>query len=131
MEPIITHKQERELDARIAEKVMQEKIHWADNKPFLASNHDAAARPGNLVPNYCTSVGAAMLVAMQLRRLGFIIDILMDERGTTLTVMQDNGEEVVRFDNIIAKFAQYMCHAALIAVGEERRKGEDRRKARQ
>ena len=47
-------------------------------------------------------MGAAMLVAMQLRRLGFIIDILMDERGTTLTVMQDNGEEVVRFDNIIA-----------------------------
>jgi len=39
-------------------------------------------------------------------------------------------EEVVRFENIITKFAQYMCHAALIAVGEERRKGEDRRRAR-
>lgn len=128
MEPIITHKQERELDARIAEKVMQEKIHWVDNKPYIASNHAAAARPENLVPNYCTSMGAAMMVAMQLRRLGFTIDILMDERGTTLTVMQDSGEEVVRFDNIITKFAQHMCHAALVAVGEERRKGEDRRK---
>ena len=130
MEPIITHKQERELDARIAEKVMQEKILWADNKPYVASNHDAAARSENLVPNYCTSMGAAMMVAMQLRRLGFTIDILMDERGTTLTVMQDSGEEIARFENIITKFAQYMCHAALIAVGEERRKGEDRRKAR-
>jgi hypothetical protein len=54
----------------------------------------------------------------------------MDERGTTLTVMTSAGEEVVRFENIITKFAQYMCHAALIAVGEERRKGEDRRRAR-
>lgn len=130
MEPIITHKQERELDARIAEKVMQEKVRWTDNKPYMAASPDSGAHAENLVPNYCTSVGAAMLVAMQLRRLGFIINILMDERGTTLTVMQDNGEEVVRFDNIITKFAQYMCHAALIAVGEERRKGEDRRKAR-
>jgi len=130
MEPIITHKQERELDARIAEKVMQEKVRWDDNKPYVASNQDTGTRSENLVPNYCTSVGAAMLVAMQLRRLGFIINILMDERGTTLTLMQNNGEEIVRFDNIITKFAQYMCHAALIAVGEERRKGEDRRKAR-
>ena len=130
MEPIITHKQERELDARIAEKVMQEKVFWSDNKPYKASNHDAAAHSENLVPNYCTSVGAAMTIAMQLRRLGFTIEIIMDERGTTLTVMQSNGEEIARFDNIITHFAQYMCHAALIAVGEERRKGEDRRRAR-
>jgi hypothetical protein len=130
MDPIITHKQERELDARIAEKVMQEKIIWADSKPYTASNHDAAARSENLVPNYCTSIGAAMTVAMQLRRLGFTIEIVMDERGTTLTVMQASGEEVARFENIITHFAQHMCHAALIAVGEERRKGEDRRKAR-
>ena len=130
MEPIITHKQERELDARIAEKVMQEKIIWSDNKPYKASNHDAAAHSENLVPNYCTSVGAAMTIAMQLRRLSFTIEIIMDERGTTLTVMQSNGEEIARFDNIITHFAQYMCHAALIAVGEERRKGEDRRRAR-
>ena len=71
-----------------------------------------------------------MTIAMQLRRLGFTIEIIMDERGTTLTVMQSNGEEIARFDNIITHFAQYMCHAALIAVGEERRKGEDRRRAR-
>ena len=130
MEPIITHKQERELDERIAEKVMQEKVIWDDNKPYVASNHEGGTRSENLVPPYCTSVGAAMTVAMQLRRLGFTIDILMDERGTTLTVMQDSGEEIVRFDNIITKFAHYMCHAALVAVGDERRKGEDRRKAR-
>ncbi len=131
MEPIITHQQERALDARVAEKVMQETIIWADNKPYTASNHDAAARAENLVPNYCTSVGAAMTVAMQLRRLGFSVEIVMDERGTTITVLHNNGEEVARFDNIITHFAQSMCHAALIAVGDERRKGEDRRKARQ
>lgn len=130
MEPIVTHKQERELDARIAEKVMNEKVIWADNKPYIATNHDAAAHSENVVPNYCTSVGAAMMVAMQLRRLGFTIDILMDERGTTLTVMTNSGEEVVRFENIISRFAQYMCHAALLAAGEERRRGEDRRRAR-
>ncbi len=130
MEPIVTHKQERELDARIAEKVMNEKVIWADNKPYLATNHDTGAHSENAVPNYCTSVGAAMTVAMQIRRLGFTIDILMDERGTTLTVMTNGGEEVVRFENIISRFAQYMCHAALIAVGEERRRGEDRRRAR-
>ena len=130
MEPIVTHKQERELDARIAEKVMSEKVIWVDNKPYIATNRDAAAHSENAVPNYCTSVGAAMMVAMQIRRLGFTIDILMDERGTTLTVMTNSGEEVVRFDNIISRLAQYMCHAALIAIGEERRRGEDRRRVR-
>ena len=129
MEPIVTHKQERELDARIAEKVMNEKVIWVDNKPYIATNHDAAAQSENAVPNYCTSVGAAMTVAMQLRRLGFSIDILMDERGTTLTVLTNSGEEVVCFENIISRLAQYMCHAALIATGEERRRGEDRRRA--
>ena len=130
MEPIVTHKQERELDARIAEKVMSEKVIWVDNKPYIATNQDGAAHSENAVPKYCTSVGAAMMVAMQIRRLGFTVDILMDERGTTLTVMTNDGEEVVRFENIISRFAQYMCHAALIAIGEERRHGEDRRKAR-
>lgn len=130
MEPIVTHKQERELDARIAEKVMSEKVIWVDNKPYIATHQDGAAHSENAVPKYCTSVGAAMMVAMQIRRLGFTIDILMDERGTTLTVMTNDGEEVVRFENIISRFAQYMCHAALIAIGEERRRGEDRRRAR-
>ncbi len=130
MEAIVTHKQERELDARIAEKVMHEKVIWSDNKPYLATNHDAAAHSENTVPNYCTSVGAAMTVAMQLRRIGFTIDILMDERGTTLTIVTNGGEEIVRFENIISRFAQYMCHGALIAIGEERRRGEDRRNTR-
>jgi len=130
MEAIVTHKQERELDARIAEKVMGNTAIWVDNKPYVATNQDGGVHSENLVPAYCTSIGAAMTVAMQLRRLNFTIDILMDERGTTLTVMTNSGEEVVRFENIITKFAQYMCHAALIAVGEERRKGEDRRRAR-
>lgn len=129
MEAIFTHKQERELDARVAEKVMQEKVIWVENKPFIATNKDG--REGeNSIPHYSTNLGAAMTVAMQLRRLGFVIDILMDERGTTLTVVSTQGDEICRFDNIISRFAQYMCHAALIAVGEERRKGEDRRKAR-
>lgn len=130
MEPIITHKQERELDARIAEKVMQEKVFWVENKPFIATNKDGEGRGENTVPHYSTNIGAAMQVALQLRRLGFVIDILMDERGTTLTIVTTQGDEVCRFDNIISRFAQYMCHAALVAVGEERRKGEDRRKAR-
>ena len=130
MDPIITHKQERELDARIAEKVMQEKVVWADNKPFVAHSHDNTLRSENAVPPYCSSVGAAMTVAMQLRRLGFIIHIIMDERGTTLTVMNKEGVEIAHFDNIISHFAQVMCHAALIAVGEERRRGEDRRSAK-
>jgi hypothetical protein len=130
MEAIITHKQERELDARIGEKVMNEKVFWVENKPFIATNRDGEERSENSVPHYCTNLGAAMTVALQLRRLGFVIDILMDERGTTLTVVSAQGDEVCRFENIISRFAQYMCHAALIAVGEERRKGEDRRKAR-
>jgi hypothetical protein len=133
MEAIFTHKQERELDARVAEKVMQDKVLWVENKPYLATSKDgkqSAGRGENQVPHYSTNLGAAMTVAMQLRRLGFVIDILMDERGTTLTVVTAQGDEVCRFDNIISRFAQYMCHAALIAVGDERRKGEDRRKAR-
>jgi hypothetical protein len=130
MEPIVTHKQERELDARIAEKVMGNTVTWVDNKPYVATNQDSKPHNENLVPGYCSNIGAAMTVAMQLRRLNFSIDILMDERGTTLTVMTSAGDEVVRFENIISKFAQYMCHAALVAVGEERRKGEDRRRAR-
>lgn len=130
MEAIITHKQERELDARIAEKVMQEKVLWVENKPFIATNRDGEGRSENQVPHYSTNLGAAMTVALQLRRLGFVIDILMDDRGTTLTVVTSQGDEVCRFENIISRFAQYMCHAALVAVGEERRKGEDRRKAR-
>lgn len=130
MEAIITHKQERELDARIAEKVMQDKVLWVENKPYVATNKDGNGRSDNQVPHYSTNLGAAMTVALQLRRLGFVIDILMDDRGTTLTVVTAQGEEVCRFENIISRFAQYMCHAALIAVGEERRKGEDRRKAR-
>lgn len=130
MEAIITHKQERELDARIAEKVMQEKVLWVENKPYIATNRDGEGRSENQVPHYSTNLGAAMTVALQLRRLGFVIDILMDDRGTTLTVVTNQGDEVCRFENIISRFAQYMCHAALVAVGEERRKGEDRRKAR-
>lgn len=129
MDTIVTHKQERELDARIAEKVMQEKVVWADNKPFLAHAPDSAQPSEQPVPAFCSNVGAAMTVAMQLRRLGFIVHIVMDARGTTLTVMDAEGAELARFDNIISHFAQLMCHAALIAVGEERRKGEDRRRA--
>lgn len=130
MEAIITHRQERELDARIAERVMQEKVFWIENKPFVASGKEGEGRSENSVPHYCTNLGAAMMVALQLRRLGFVIDILMDERGTTLTVVTAQGDEICRFDNIISRFAHYMCQAALIAVGEERRKGEDRRKVR-
>ena len=37
MEPIVTHKQERELDARIAEKVMSDMVVWVDNKIGRAS----------------------------------------------------------------------------------------------
>ncbi len=129
MEAIITHKQERELDARVAEKVMQEKIVWEDNKPFIAHDRQGGPQSENAVPPYSTSVGAAMTVAMQLRRLGFIIHIVMDGSGTHLKISNTDGGEVARFDNIISHFAQVLCHAALIAVGEERRKGEDRRRA--
>lgn len=120
MEAIFTHKQERELDASVADKVMQEKVLWVENKPFIAASKEGEGP--NSVPHYSTNLGAAMTVAMQLRRLGFVIDILMDERGTTLTVVTAQGDKVCRFDNIISRFAQYMCHAALIAVGEDRRK---------
>lgn len=129
MEAIITHKQERELDARIAERVMNEKVFWVENKPFVAAR-EGEGRSETSVPHYSTNLGAAMTVALQLRRLGFVIDILMDERGITLTVVTAQGDEICRFENIISRFAQYMCHAALLAVGEERRKGEDRRKVR-
>lgn len=129
MDSIITHKQERELDARVAETVMQEKVVWQDNKPFIAHDREGGTQSENPVPPYCTSVGAAMTVAMQLRRLGFVIHIVMDASGTTLTITHADGGEVAHFDNIISHFAQVMCHAALIAVGEERRKGEDRRRA--
>ncbi len=127
MEPVITHKQERELDARVAEKVMSEKVVWVEHKPFVASGRNGEGRAEASVPHYSTNLGAAMTVALQLRRLGFIIDILMDERGTTLTVVSAQGDEVCRFENIISRFAQYMCHAALLAVGHSGRKGEDRK----
>lgn len=130
MEPVITHKQERELDTRIAEKVMSEKVFWIENKPFVAAGRNGEGRSETSVPHYSTNLGAAMTVALQLRRLGFVIDILMDERGTTLTIVSAQGDEICRFENIISRFAQYMCHAALLAVGQAGRKSEDRRNVR-
>ena len=35
MEASITHKQERELDARVAEKVMQERVIWEEHPEAL------------------------------------------------------------------------------------------------
>jgi hypothetical protein len=130
MESVITHKQERELDARVAEKVMSEKVIWIEHKPFVAGGKSGDGHAETSVPHYSTNLGAAMTVALQLRRLGFIIDILMDERGTTLTVVSAQGDEICRFENIISRFAQYMCHAALVAVGQDGRKGEDRKALR-
>ena len=121
MEAVITHKQERELDARVAEKVMHEKVLWIENKRFIVARA-GDDRAETSVPHYSTHLGAAMTVALQLRRLGFVIDILMDARGITLTLVSAEGDEICRFENIISRFAHYMCHAALLAVGDDRRK---------
>lgn len=126
MELIITHRQERELDARVAEKVMRQKVVWTDQRPTIVADGQT---PEN-VPHYSTNLGAAMTVALQLRRLGFVIDILLDGRGASITVLDAQGDEVCRFDNIISRFAQHMCQAALIAVGEEKRQPAPRQARR-
>lgn len=123
-----TYKEERELDARIAEKVMNAQISWDKNTPYIIKDGSTTFSADNIVPNYCTSIGPAMALAMELRRKGFKIEILMDAKGISITAWDANGNELIQHDNIISKFAWYMCHVALIAVGEERRKSPDRRR---
>jgi len=123
-----TYKEERELDARIAEKVMDAQVEWEKNTPYVLKDGKATFSKENIVPNYCTSIGPAMALALELRRKGFKIDIIMDAKGISITAWDEEGNELIRHENIISKFAWYMCHAALIAVGEERRKGPDRRR---
>lgn len=121
-----TVKEERELDARIAESVFGMDTVW-EGISVQQSSGDSTPTP---VPPYSTSIGASFTVAMELRRKGFIVDIHMDSSGISVRVSDNEGNIVVEHSNIISKFANYMCHAALVAVGEERRMGEDRRKAR-
>ena len=123
-----TYKEERELDARIAEKVLHAKVEWEKNTPYIVKDDQKTLTNDNIVPNYCTSIGPAMALAMELRRQGFKIDILMDEQGIAVTAWDKDGNEIMKHENIISKFAWYICHIALIAVGEERRRGPDRRK---
>lgn len=125
---VITHKDERELDARIAEKVMGSRVVWEKNTPYAVSG-EAADRSETAIPHYCTSIGSAMVVAMQLRRLGFTVKLVMDQTGTTLVLRDGSGRQICKFDNIISKLSLFICHAALIAVGDERRRNKDRRRA--
>ncbi len=52
----------------------------------------------------------------------------MDKSGSSITVFTADGDELIQFENIITKLANYIALVALVAVGAERRKGEDRRR---
>ncbi len=122
-----TIKEERELDARVAEAVFGHEIEWDGSNPVIAGKDK---RAGNPVPHYCTNIGASFMVALELRRQGHVVDIHLDSSGISLRVCDAQGNELIEHRNIISQFANHMCHAALVAVGAERRLGGDRRKAR-
>lgn len=122
-----SHREEREADAKIAEHVMGLRVVWKDNVPYGLSAEDELPNPENEVPEYSTNLGAAMTVALQLRRLGYEVSISMDKSGTSIAVFTADGDELIHFENIITKLANYIALAALVAVGAERRKGQDRR----
>ena len=122
-----SHREEREADAKIAEHVMGLRVVWNDNVPYGLADDNEQPSPENEVPQYSTSIGAAMTVAMQLRRLGYEVTINMDKSGSSVGVYTADGDELIHFENIITKLANYIALAALVAVGAERRKGDDRR----
>lgn len=123
-----SHREEREADAKIAEHVMGLRVVWSDNVPHGLADEGEQPSPDNELPQYSTSLGAAMTVALQLRRLGYEVTINMDKSGTSIGIYTPDGDELIHFENIITKLANYIALAALVAVGAERRKGDDRRK---
>lgn len=125
-----TYKEERELDARVAEKVLGIEVTWQSNTPYrVVKDHDEVME-GDEIANYSSNIGSAMQIALELRRQGFVVEIRMDNDGMSIAIWDQDNVELVRHDHIISKFAAYMCHAALVAVGEERRMGADRRAER-
>lgn len=121
--------EERQMDARIAQHVMGLRVEWIDQAPYGLTDSDEQAHEDNHLPAYSTSLGAAMTVALQLRRLGYEVSLRMNQAGTSIAVSSPEQGELARYDNIITKLAHYICQAALVAVGTERRKGADRREA--
>jgi len=111
-----TYKEERELDALIAGKVMSARVGWEKNTPYVIKGEKDVFSSENTVPNYCTSIGAAMSLAMELRRKGFKIEIVMDAQGIVLACWDADGNEIVKYENIISKFSWFMCQMALTAV---------------
>ncbi len=123
-----SHREEREADAKIAEHVMGLRVDWDGSVPYALTEDGERPNADNEIPHYSTNIGAAMTVALQLRRLGYEVTINMDKSGCSITVATADGDELIRFENIITKLANYIALAALVAVGAERRKGDDRRR---
>ncbi len=104
------------------------RVVWDGSVPHALMEDGEQPNADNEISHCSTNLGAAMRVALQLRRPGYEVTITMDKCGSSITVFTADGDELNQFENVITNLANYIALAVLVAVGAERRKGEDRRR---
>lgn len=106
----------RELDALVAEKVMEWQDCMLDNKPIDGLGKTPEGRTAVIIPNYSTNIAAAWEVVEKMRNLGWFFDLNFQASYTAM-FRTDYLITTRRFEEKEETAPHAICLGALKAVG--------------